>query len=342
MPWRPPSASEEAVVRAAREQATPICELLQAFRDASPGGVIGWELMDDHVHPNLQGQALIAECIVNSLTNFDAILHVSPQTRTQLPPWTDYARRLGTNIYDDFGVAHRIRLLLNAPFMRANNPEAFERFDGMAAAIERGLSPEVRAVLHEWEETRPFAGSRCPVTAAVAQLELKRDEYQSALGHYEIALRAVPQYTSWSLEYTYYVLFCRQKLHGVLDPEDRKLARTAIQQGDFLWRHVKSDTGFIERYTGLLHLLSGEYAEAIPYLAASRGKQTGFDRLVVDQTLVLCYLQTRQLEKARELLNAGVAGAGEYAERYQTLLKQLPAFEKALTGKTNSTTVPLN
>lgn len=342
MPWRPPSESQEAVVRAAREQAVPICDLLQAFRDASPGGAIGWELMDDHVHPNLRGQALIAECIVNSLTNFDAVLRVSTQTRTELSPWTDYARRLGENVYDDFGVAHKIRMLFNAPFMRANNPHAFERFNGMATAIENELSAEVRAVLREWQETRPFAGSRCPVTAAVAQLELKQDSYQSALDHYEIALQAVPQYTSWSLEYSYYVLFCRQKLHGSLGPADRKLAQTAIQQGHFLSRHVTSGTGFIERYTGLLHLLCGEFAEAIPYLVASRGRQTGFDRVVVDQTLVLCYVQTRQFDKARELLTAGVAGAGEYAERYQALLRQLPAFEKALTEKTNSAGRPLN
>lgn len=336
MPWRPPSAAEAALVRAARERAAPVCDLLQAFRDASPGGVIGWELMDDHVHPSLRGQALIAESIVNSLTNFDGPLRVPPSARNGLPPWTEYARRLGENEYDRYGVAHRIRALFNAPFMRANNGPAFERFDALANALENQWSPQVRAALREWQATQPFAGARCPVTAAVAQLELKHDDYAAALTHYEIARQAVPQYTSWRLEYTYYVLYCKQKLHGALDESERQLARATIRQGEFLARHSVSSAGFIERYTGLLHLLCGQYAEAIPFLAASRSRQTGIDRVVVDQTLALCYLQTRQAPKARELLTAALPGAGEFAERYRALLGQLPALEKALAQTTNA------
>ena len=336
MPWRPPSGSQDALVRAAREESVPICDLLQAFREASPGGAIGWELMDDHVHPNLRGQALIAECIVNSLTNFNEALHVSTQARTGLSSWTEYARRLGENDYDSYGVAHKIRVLFNSQFMRANNPQAFERFNGMAIALENKWPTKVQAVMREWQETRPFAGSRCPVTAAVAQLELKQDAYQVALDHYEIARHAVPPYTSWHLEYTYYVLYCRQKLHGPLSDSDRNQAQSAIRQGHFLSQNTFSSNGFIERYTGLLHLLCGEYAQAIPCLAASRKKQTGFDRLVVDQTLALCLLQTRQFDKARELLTDGVRDAGEFGERYQDLLQQLPALEKSLVIQTNS------
>ena len=69
MPWRATSAAQEAILRAAREQGASVCDLVKAFRQASPGGTIGWELMDDHVHPNLRGQALMAETFVNSMTN---------------------------------------------------------------------------------------------------------------------------------------------------------------------------------------------------------------------------------------------------------------------------------
>lgn len=342
LPWRPPSSSQAAVVRAAREHEAPVCDLAEAFRNASPGGAIGWELMDDHVHPNLRGQALIAECIVNSLTNFAGGLRVSQPARTGLSSWTNYARRLGQNVYDDFAVAHRIRILFNARFMRANNLQAFERFNGMATAIENGLPAELRAVLQEWQETRPFAGSRCPVTAAVAQLELRQDDYQAALEHYEIARRAVPEYTSWHLEYTYYVLYCKQKLQGGLDAADKKLAQAAIHRGRFLTRHAPGSNGFPERYTGLLHLLRGEFAEAIPFLAASRTKQTGFDRLVVDQTLVLCLVRVGQFNEAHRLLTSALAGAGEYARQYQALLQQLPALEKSFAAQTNPPVAPLN
>ena len=35
-----------------------LVDLQKAFREASAGGCVGWELMDDHVHPSLLGQAL--------------------------------------------------------------------------------------------------------------------------------------------------------------------------------------------------------------------------------------------------------------------------------------------
>jgi len=58
MPWRATSALQQSIRRAAREHGATLCDVEQAFRSQSPGGSIGWELMDDHVHPSLQGQAL--------------------------------------------------------------------------------------------------------------------------------------------------------------------------------------------------------------------------------------------------------------------------------------------
>jgi hypothetical protein len=75
--------------------------------------------------------------------------------------------------------------------MRRNNTEAFLRFSDRADAIEKTFAPDLRAILHEWQATRPFEGSRCPVTAAVAQLLLKNDDYKNAVGLYQIAERAV-------------------------------------------------------------------------------------------------------------------------------------------------------
>jgi tetratricopeptide (TPR) repeat protein len=337
MPWRAPSPSLKAILRAAQEQNAPICDLVKVFRANSPGQAIGWELMDDHVHPTLRGQALIAEAIVERLADFKGKLRLAPEARARLPGWEEYAHRLGTNIYDDYAVAHNMRMVFAAPFMRRNNAEAFERFNDLANGIEGRLAPEIRDVLHEWQATQPYAGSRCPVTAAVAQLRLKQDGYKEALELFEIAQRAVPQYTSWYMEYTYYGLLCRQKLSGRLGAAERQQAKHAIEQGHFPMEHVTSHTDFTERFTGLLHLLCGEFTQAIPCLLAVQAQQTGIDRLAVDQALFVCYLQTRQFGRAREVLTSGAATAGQYAEHYQALLRQLPALEKARTGESKRT-----
>jgi len=340
MPWRPPSQSQDALVRAAREQNVTICDLLQAFRDASSGGQIGWELMDDHVHPNLRGQALIASSIVNSLTNLDGTLQVPSTTQAGLPPWTDYARRLGENVYDNYGAAHKMRMLFDAQFMRANNPEAFERFNRIVVTRENVMSADVREVLREWQGTQPFAGSRCPVTAAVAQLRMKRDEYREALGLYAIAQRSVPEYTSWFLEYTYYVMLCKQKLNEPLTTAERQQAEAAIQQGRFLSQHATPEDEFTERYTGLLYLIQHQFPDAIPFLAASRIKLNGLDLAATDQALFLCYLQTRQFDLAASLAREGVSRGGEHAPRYRALLEALPALEQSMKGPASAPITP--
>src|SRR5206468_5174668 len=56
MPWRATSAAEDAAREAAREGGI-LCDMESAFRADSPGGAVAWELMDDHVHFSLRGQA---------------------------------------------------------------------------------------------------------------------------------------------------------------------------------------------------------------------------------------------------------------------------------------------
>ena len=82
--------------------------------------------------------------------------------------------------------------------------------------------------------------------------------------------------------------------------------------------------------------MCGEFAQAIPCLVAVQAQQTGIDRLAVDQALYVCYVQTRRFGDARELLTAGLPGAGAYAERYRALLQQLPALEGVSIVSTNS------
>jgi tetratricopeptide (TPR) repeat protein len=335
MPWRTPTLSQNAILTAAREQAAPVCDLEKIFRAASPGGAIGWELMDDHVHPSLRGQALIAQSLLECLTNFSGHLHVLVEALESLPSGDDYARRLGDNIYDRYGVAFNMRTLFAVPFMRTNNPAAFERLNRLVEGIEQQMPRDVREVMREWQASRPFEGAKCPVTAAVAQLKLKRNEYREALDLFTIAQQGVPEYTSWYLEYTYYTLLCKQKLKQPFTPADNQQAQSAIEQGRFLFARDSSGNDFTARYTGLLCLLQNQFAEAIPFLEAARPKLDGFDLAATDQALIVCYLQTRQFEQAEAIARNGVANGGEFADRYRALLDSLPALESSLNAGTN-------
>ena len=336
MPWRAPSLSQQSIRRAAEEHGAMLCGLEQVFRAASPGGAIGWELMDDHVHPTLAGQALIARAWVESLMHLQGRLHVSAEAYARLASWQDYADRLGQNVFDAYGVAHQMRVIFSIPFIRETNPEAFARSDALANGIETNYSPEIRAVMHEWQTHNPHAGGKRPLTGMVARVLMREGKYAEALSLFQIAQKAVPDYTSWHMEYVYFALACQEKLRGTLSDEDKALALEEIKQGRFLLQHGYSEYGLSERYLGRLHQLRGEFAEAIPYLLASRKKLNGTDLVAADQALVVSYLKTGHPEEARHIVDNGIAHSGSYAKLYERMLADLTVMQRTNQTSRNS------
>lgn len=171
----------------------------------------------------------------------------------------------------------------------------------------------------------PHAGGLRPLLGMVARVLLAEGHPDQALPLYERARQQVPDYTSWYLEYVYFALACREKVHGVLSEADRAEAERAIAQGCFLLKYGESSTGLTERYVGRLHQLRAEWAEAIPYLLAARKKLAAEDLVACDQALVLSYTRTGQQAQAVALLDRGIRESGRFSGIYRKLKQGLPA-----------------
>lgn len=325
MPWRATTASQDGLRRAATDLNEPLCDVEASFRAASPGGCIGWELMDDHVHPSLQGQSLIARTIVDHLTRAEGKLKVDPAAFAALPPWDVYAKRLGDNPYDRYGVEHQMRVLFNVPFMKTSNPDALARFDTRCKTFEATLQPDLLELARQWQSHVPHAGGKRPITGMMARGLMRRGDFAGALPLLQIAQHSVPDYTSWHMEYVYFELACLEKLQGPLTEAHLARANEEIERGKLLLKRGYSESGMTERYVGRLHQLRGEFAEAIPYLLAARPKVYGFDLVGIDQALFVSYMQTGNPQKARAIAENGVQHSGTFAEHYRQLLSQLPA-----------------
>jgi len=157
---------------------------------------------------------------------------------------------------------------------------------------------------------------------------MREGKYGEALDLLRVAQTAVPDYTSWHMEYVYFALTCEEKLRGSLSDGEKRLALEEIKQGRFLLQHGYSDFGLAERYLGRLHQLRGEFAEAIPYLLASRKKLNGTDLVAADQALVVSYLKTGNTDEAKRVVDNGIAHSGSYANFYQRMLVDLTAMEQ--------------
>jgi len=317
MPWRAPGPVNDAVARAAAEQGATLCDLRNEFRAASPGGCIGWELMDDHVHPSLKGQALIARAIVNSMTALPGPLHVDPEALKRLPDDDAYLRRLGDNPYDRCAVAQTLRLLYTIPFFVQTNPQALQRFDAFVKQLRETMGSGAIAAFEEWKkpETHP-GGQQRPISGMVARAFVKEGNFARAEPLFVVAIRCVPPYSDWNIEYTYFLLACREKMHGKLSPEDRRLADAAIERGQFLLKHGRGQSALVERHIGRLHQLRGEFAESIPFLKRAHNQLSNMDRVAVDMALIDAYLRTGDRASAKALADDGVAHAGQFSPLY--------------------------
>ena len=322
MPWRPISLTEQAIRNTALVKGAVFCDVAEIFRKGSPDGATGWELLDDHVHLSLSGQARAARSMVGAMVNLAGPLQLGPDQLALVQEDQAYADGLGTNRYDDYRVNHTLRVLFGVPFMKKTNEQAFDVYSELCRTSEAEMSPSVLAVAREWQTLKPHACGLRPLTGMVARIILREGQTEEALKLYEIAASQVPDYTSWYLKYVYFALACRQKIDGQLAPEDLKIAADAIAQGKFLLANGYCESGLTERYVGRLHQLRAEWAEAIPFLLAARPKMQAEDLVATDQALILSYLQTGQKKEALALADDGIKNAGEFAHIYQRLREE--------------------
>jgi hypothetical protein len=302
-----------------------LCDLQAAFRRESDAGVVGWELMDDHVHASLHGQDLIARTIVGTLAaEGTGPIAVDGARADALPPWTEYADRLGWNRYDLYSASHAMRLLGTIPFYRETNPQQFERFDRVCREIESEASSGVRQSLTAWQDPATHRGGEYrPVTAMVARALFNAGEFAEAEPLFEVATRTVTPYGTWELQYAYATLLCRERVKGHLDEEDLRLAGRYAERGGAVLSLRPSRTGGTERFTGELLLMQGKAAEAATYLEAATTKLTGVDLLGADTSLARAYVLAGRGEEAVALAQERASRAGPYAEYYARLLAEL-------------------
>ena len=323
MPWRPPGACNRAVRRAA-EQGAILCDLESEFRKNSAGGAIGWELMDDHVHPSLAGQALIAAAWLRSMAELPGPVRVDPADVRLLGPWEAYAQRLGANLYDRYGVANRMLHLFEAPFFRKNNLAALQRFEPICNEYEAQMSPAVWAAVRRWQDPNVHRGGHRPITSLVGLALMEEGDYEQADALLSIARRAVPIYSIWNLKFTWQALECRRRLRRAPLPEDLALAREMIANGETFMRVTGVGPPPIHRYVGLAYNLLELHEPAIRHLGEAVRYVQEPQGLVVIRALTESLVKTGQIDKARHLLQMPVRHP-QLREACRALLAEIDA-----------------
>lgn len=322
MPWRPPDIIESAIREAAITNGIFLCDIADEFRKQSRK-VSGWDLLDDHVHLSIKGQAEAARLMLHNIAKLNGQFSLDIKKVDSLPDWKFYSEKLGSNFYDDYRVNHTLKVLFNIPFMKSTNEDVYKHFSNLVKEAEEKMSPQVLQACLEWQTNKPHAGALRPITGMVARVMIRENRLSEALALYQIAKRQVPQYTSWFLEYVYFELALQEQLSGLLNDKERAMALDGIEQGKFLLKSGFSETGLTERYVGRLYQLRGEWEEAISFLLKAKLKMSNEDLVAIDHALVMSYVNTGKRNTAIEILNYGINYGGKFSETYKNILVSL-------------------
>ncbi|MBN2806733.1 MAG: hypothetical protein JXR22_08745 [Prolixibacteraceae bacterium] len=76
--FRAPEAMNEVLSQISNEYGLPLVPMKKYFEEASPNGLIGNELMLEHLHPNIDGYFLMAEAFFNTIVD-NQLLKQAPQ-----------------------------------------------------------------------------------------------------------------------------------------------------------------------------------------------------------------------------------------------------------------------
>lgn len=322
MPWRANTAAREAIVAAGREGAV-LCDMETAFREASPGGAIGWDLMDDHVHMSLAGQALFAKTILRTLSSFAGPLHVDSARVDALVDWPAWAAGMGRSAYTDYVAAARARSLLDISFIRRNNEAAYLRANRICQSQLAAMSPLDHKALERWRDPGLHGATERPLTYVVGAYRFEQGDYATAERLFRTAMTIVPTISSWRLQLTWYVLLCRRHLVEEPGPEDIRLCGEAVAIGEMLKQFGHAKEPDVLRYLGLAYNMAGDYEPAIENLKAAMDAAAGTPSWDSVAALVDSYVQTGQISPARALLQRAARDPG-MADRAKRLLSSLP------------------
>ncbi len=309
MPWRATTRIQDAA-RTAAEAGAIFCDMEAAFRAESNGGAIGWELLDDHVHLSLRGQALFARTIARAMTAMPLPLQVDHSRLEALPTWEAYAEGLGHSVYSDYLAVTHLLTLFNIPFMKRSNEGAARQYRNRLEELRVGMDEVDSLAIERWRDPRLHGATERPLEFVVGQYRMAAGDWAAAAGLFRVARASVSVLSLWRLELSWRLLTCNRHLNDSPTPEDERLGREVVRIGELLNQHAVTTNPQVLRYLGLGYNLAGRDTAAASCLEKIIPNAKGRDDWEVVEALVDSYRATGRNESALALLNRAVQDSG--------------------------------
>ena len=192
-PFRATDGANAVIGEVARIEGGVLADVDLAFHSVAPAAGVGWELMDDHVHPSTAGEALLARAVVKAMADLVGPVAVSAAQRDRLASDEEYRRRLGDLPVEQLAVCHSMAGLLSEPPMDQGNQERLQQLRVQADSLWKVLVPGEKRGVERWRSAK---GPDLLVLNVADQL-FADGRFDLARPYYDAASLEEP-YTIWS------------------------------------------------------------------------------------------------------------------------------------------------
>jgi len=185
------------VIRKVADNRALYVDTLAAFEADSPNGLIGWNLMTDHLHPTARGHYLIARAIVTALAKRGGSFAPHPLRSEAVLSFEQACERLGCDELTELVASLYILKLMDAyPFAGSPNAAHAKDLMNQVARQLRSLPTPVARVIGPWAK----AGGRGSIHFEVAKMYLANGDTEQALKYLQRADREAEPHSLESVE----------------------------------------------------------------------------------------------------------------------------------------------
>ena len=316
MPWRAPRSFNAVIDSVARQSGTGLADVQAAFDLAAPPEGVGWELMADHLHPSVAGQALLARTVVEAVPQ----VVDEPVELERLRSDVQYRDLLGDLPVGRLRVYQAMAELFSRPPMDRYNAHNATRYQRLAKQLWEGLSAAEQRGAEQWMRHREQGLLALQVAEqlfAVRDFPTARSYYRAARWEAPFTLRGdLWAAVQWGRTFA---------LSGEAISGDRAaVLQRALQRLPFIVGSAPADPGFAALIKGQLHFLLGQYQQALtPLLQALEAPQIQREYIfVLFPALAETLIYNDRLEDARRLARQ-FAAEGSHTQYFIPLVETL-------------------
>ncbi len=193
LPWRASRRQSEVLRQVAARGGAVVADAEARFDEAAKP-VPGWDLFFDHLHPNLRGQALLAETLFGAIVDH-RMLPLAEGAAAPPIDWQQAAGRLGANELEHYRLLGQMGAFFQRGPLAPNNAAAAQHFSAAAQRLLAGSDPLEHAAIERWRAASHDVGHFLPISWFGGVAALAAGETGRAAGYLRSAAAAAPPLT---------------------------------------------------------------------------------------------------------------------------------------------------